>query len=71
MPVGKPQAQHHDDDGGKLQQDAPAHEVLRAAGGTATHHVPQAQKQDDGYGAYGNRHELIEDVHWSDALFTT
>ena len=48
--------------------NAPAHQVLRAAGGTATHHVPQAEKQDNGHGSNGERDEIVENSHRWDAL---
>ena len=68
LSIGEPKTGHHDDNGGKLQQHAPAHQVLRAVGRAAAHHVPQAQKQDHGYGPNGERHEIVKNIHRLETL---
>src|SRR5215207_2472736 len=53
---------HHDRHG--LQEDAHAHQLLRAVWAAALHHVPQAEEKDEGNCADGNRdEELKSGVH--------
>src|SRR5206468_4249637 len=49
-----PDGDHGDDDGGELQHHPQPHQVLRAVGRAALHHVDEAEQQDQRYGADRN-----------------
>src|SRR5260221_3483136 len=51
---------HHDDDGDELQDDAPAHQQLRAVARSAAHHVDQSEHQHEGDRAERDGHEIVE-----------
>jgi hypothetical protein len=51
-----------------LKEHPPAHQGLGAIGRAATHHVPQAEKQNYGHGCNGYRHEIVENIHGAETL---
>src|SRR6186713_2869688 len=51
----RPHHDHGDDDGDELQQHPKPHQVLRAAGRSAAHHVDEAEQQHDGHGRNHDR----------------
>src|SRR5438445_3034877 len=46
-----PDGDHGDDDGDELQQHAQPHQVLRAVGRAALHHVDETEQKDQRHGA--------------------